>query len=238
MGRRKIFEHYRSSFHESVNPLDEVAFGAFHLNYRSLLPVDHKAAILDLGCGSGAFLRYLAREGFSNTLGVEVSREQVEYCLREGMTNVTLVDQPAEFLRERQETFDFILMRDVLEHVEKQTIVPLLESIQGALKSGGLLVLRVPNAVGIAASFSRYIDFTHELIFTELSLAQVLKEAQFSEVQVLPKKTFYRSKVRGWAFEKVRSAYFRWLRWLYFMENPGASYPRICSAAIIGVAKR
>lgn len=238
MSREELFERYRSTFHEAVQSSSEVAFGAFRLNYRPLLPNDHKAAILDLGCGAGAFLRYLASEDFHNVLGVEVSRDQVESCSASGLSNVVLVDSPLEFLQMREEAFDFVMMRDVLEHIEKPEIIPLLECARNALRPGGVLVLRVPNAVGIAAPFSRYLDFTHELSFTEVSLAQVLKTVDFSEIKVLPKKTFYRSGIKGWFFERVRSVYYGWLRWLYFVENPGDKFPQIFTNTIIGVARR
>lgn len=238
MGREVLFERYRSTFHDRVRASEEVSHGAFRLNYGPFLPSDPKAAILDLGCGPGDFLRFLAREGYSNTLGVEVSPEQVEYCRAEEMTNVELVEEPVEFLKAQEGTFDFVMMRDVLEHIEKPKVVPLLASVRDALKPGGLLVLRVPNAVGVAAPYSRYIDFTHELSFTELSLAQVLMEARFSEVKVYPKKIFYRSGLKGRAFEVVRGLYYRWLRWLYFLENPGDKFPQILTNSLVGVARR
>ena len=77
MSRELLFRRYRSTFYGSVQPSDEIAFGAFRLNYLPLLPQEHKAAILDLGCGSGTFLRYLASEGFHNVIGLEGSKENV-----------------------------------------------------------------------------------------------------------------------------------------------------------------
>lgn len=238
MSRDLLFDRYRTTLYGNLQPSDEIAFGVFELNYGPCLPSNPRTAILDLGCGSGAFLRYLDQKGFENAVGAEISREQVDSCIAAGLKNVLLVDDTREFLQGRQQTYEFIMMRDVLEHVEKPEIVGLLERVRDALKAGGLLVLKVPNAVGVAASFTRYMDFTHEVSFTELSLAQLLRSVGFSEVYVKPTKTFYRSKPKGWLFEAVRVLYYRWLRLLYFMECPGSNYPRIFTNTIIAVARR
>lgn len=238
MSRNRVFEQYRSTFYGSVQPSDEIAFGAFRLNYGPLLPRERGAAILDLGCGSGAFLRYLASEGFHDVIGLEVSKEQAEHCSSLGLTNVMLVEHPSEFLRHQEGKFDFVMMRDVLEHIEKPHIVPLLEGAKNALRPGGLLVIRVPNAVGVAAAFSIYLDFTHELSFTEVSLTQVLRSVGFQEIEIVGKKTYYRSKLKGWLFEKIRLLHYKRLSWQYFLETPGNKYPNIFTNTIIGIARR
>lgn len=238
MGKDKLFEQYRSTFYDDIQTSDEISFGAFRLNYGSLLPRERGATILDFGCGSGTFLRYLASEGFNDVIGVEVSSEQAQQCSSLGLTNVLLVERPLEFLQHQGGKFDFIMMRDVLEHIEKPHIIPLLEGARDALKPGGLLVIRVPNAVGVAAAFSIYLDFTHELGFTEVSLTQVLKSVGFQDITIVGKRTYYRSTIKGWLFEKIRLLHYKRLKWQFNLERPGDKYPKIFTNTIIGIARR
>ncbi|MCR8454597.1 MAG: class I SAM-dependent methyltransferase [Crenarchaeota archaeon] len=47
--------------------------------YGPFLPEDRDARILDIGCGMGHFLYFLKEEGYRNFLGVDISREQVNF---------------------------------------------------------------------------------------------------------------------------------------------------------------
>ena len=46
------------------------------------LPEDKGAAILDVGCGRGEFLRFLQVEGYVNCEGIDLAEEQVEQSKR------------------------------------------------------------------------------------------------------------------------------------------------------------
>jgi SAM-dependent methyltransferase len=54
-----------------------------------LLPLvadmDRASAVLELGCGDGALLAYLAQRGFTNLAGVDISAEQVALAQRRGL---------------------------------------------------------------------------------------------------------------------------------------------------------
>lgn len=77
------------------------------------------------------------------------------------------------------------IMNDVLEHFEKHEVIRFLDLAYQKLTPDGKLILKVPNAANpLLASSSRYMDFTHELSFTEESLSQVLKNASFNNVNV------------------------------------------------------
>ena len=54
-----------------------------------------------------------------------------------------------------------------------------------ALKPGGILIIKTDNGGNpFLACHSRYMDFTHEIIFTEHSLEQVLIAAGFKDIKI------------------------------------------------------
>ena len=60
-----------------------------------------------------------------------------------------------------------------------------MQLIFKALKHNGRLIVKTPNAANpILASSSRYFDFTHELLFTEESISQVLQITGFSQISI------------------------------------------------------
>ena len=50
------------------------------------------------------------------------------------------------FSRENQSRFDMIIMSHVLEHIQKQDIVPALKSVKSMLSENGRLCVISPNA--------------------------------------------------------------------------------------------
>ena len=149
-------------------------------------PADKNAAILEIGPGFGALLEQLqTRCGYRNVTGVDVSPEVVNTCNRISPGSTTLADNTAEFLSERPGTFDLVLMMHVLEHVPRENMAPLLNAVKTSLKDGGKLIVEVPNiAHPVMGPYNRYHDFTHTVGFTDQSLAFVLRNAGFRDVEI------------------------------------------------------
>lgn len=164
------------------------------------LPENKDAAILDFGCGWGHLLRSLWCAGYQNLEGVEISESQA-CVLREAVGDrfpVHCMDGAA-LLAQRQEHYDLIVMYDVLEHIERQQVVPLLDSLYHALRPGGRLVVRVPNMSCILATYSMYLDFTHINGFTEFSLMQVFDMAGFTDHILVPEPNkSLKRKLNNW----------------------------------------
>jgi 2-polyprenyl-3-methyl-5-hydroxy-6-metoxy-1,4-benzoquinol methylase len=55
---------------------------------RRFLPHDKSAKILDVACGSGHFLYFLKKEGYTNIHGIDLSDDQLEVARRTGLTEV------------------------------------------------------------------------------------------------------------------------------------------------------
>ena len=166
-----------------VNEFKNYAKGAKKL-YSHLLPKDKKTRILDIGCGQGHFLFYLLSEGFNNVTGVDISPEQVAFCKKYVTQNVFCSDYESWL---KGEQYNVIVMNELLEHIPKPKIIPCLKQIYAALVGGGRVIIKVPNMRNPFNLAARYIDFTHEVGFTENSLYQVLTAAGFSNVEIEPK---------------------------------------------------
>ncbi|ABN56135.1 MULTISPECIES: class I SAM-dependent methyltransferase [Methanoculleus] len=177
--KERLYGSYTSTFLGRIHHGGADEFPIYHKyfrrNYLMHLPVQKDARILDLGCGMGHFLNFLEKEGYRNYLGIDLSPENIHFCREHGYT--VRMSDIFSFLEETTELFDAIVMNDVLEHFEKQEVIRFLDLAYQKLTSNGKLILKVPNAANpLLASTIRYIDFTHELSFTEVSLSQVLKK--------------------------------------------------------------
>lgn len=179
----------------------------FRATFGHLLPADRDAAILDVGCGAGSFLNFLRAEGYTQITGIDISEEQVQAARALGIREIE-VAEAERYLLAHPQTFDCVVALDVLEHLKKGEVLSVLDATYQALRPGGRVLLRVPNGDSINASWVRYGDFTHELMFTPLSIGQVLRVAGFVEIQVLPLEPV----VHG-----VASA-IRWMLWKFIKQ--------------------
>jgi len=184
--RSIIYGSYRRAGYAQKNIEGEASTRSRMENYQSefgdLLPENRDARILDIGCGSGFLLDFLCRRGYRNISGVDTSSEQVEFARKQGI-NVVQADAN-EYLKNSKDKFDIIFMTDVVEHLGKQEVFDIFLNIRDALNVGGKFVIRTINASSIYSPTSRYIDFTHELSFTEHSLRQILYSIGFDVVHI------------------------------------------------------
>jgi 2-polyprenyl-3-methyl-5-hydroxy-6-metoxy-1,4-benzoquinol methylase len=155
--------------------------GAFLWWDHKLLPLlatlDCSAAILDLGCGSGALLDYLGRRGYTHACGVDISAEQVELAYRRGV-NAEQHDA-LEYLAANSESFDAVLAVDVFEHFTRDELSHLVRQLFSALKPGGRLLVQTANGSGLHPGQVIYGDLTHQTILTPESLGQLLRSVGF-----------------------------------------------------------
>jgi 2-polyprenyl-3-methyl-5-hydroxy-6-metoxy-1,4-benzoquinol methylase len=145
------------------------------------------ATILEIGCNRGYLLSVFGTLGFKRVYGVDLSPEDVEACKKIAPHANVVCGDAVEFLALRKEEFDVILLKAVLEHMEKAQVMPFLQHIKRALRKGGTVIIDVPNMDWLLAQHERYMDFTHELGFTRESLSQVMRNT-FDDVSVFKGK--------------------------------------------------
>lgn len=146
------------------------------------IPPRRSARIVDLGCGDGIYLHYLKEAGYTNTLGVDVSGEQIARARRLGVGDVTQGSINGFLAGAGDESIDVVLLIDVLEHLTRDELFQTLDAVMRVLAPGGLVLAHVPNAEGVFGMRVRYGDFTHEQAFTAQSSCQVFRTVGFSRV--------------------------------------------------------
>ena len=187
--RQEIYRRYLSNFfgasHNYSNIENDFArhYRYFKKNFSAILPDSKNAKLLDAGCGLGHFLNYCEREGYNNVIGLDVSAEAALFCQKRGWR--VEEGELADYLKLHQDQFDCIIMNDIVEHLYKQELFDILLLARGALTKNGRLIIKTPNMANpFLGSAGRYVDFTHEIGFTESSIREVLSAAGFSPTKV------------------------------------------------------
>ncbi len=173
------------------------------------LPAPDSQAVLDIGCGMGFALLALQDMGFTDLRGIDIDGEQVR-CARKLSLNVEQVQNTFKFLEDNSDQFDIVLMFDVLEHVPVEEQICLMREVNNAMKPGGRVILQVPNAGSLLATWQRNIDFTHHSTFTPISLSFVLRNAGFEQIQIPGQGPLRRPTLRLWR-QSARDELRKWL---------------------------
>lgn len=137
---------------------------------------------LDIGCGDGHAMVALKELGCADVHGLEIDAGQAEATRKRGLS-VDLALDTVAYLLERPGRYGVVLLMDVLEHVPVAAQIPLMRAVCGALRPGGRVILRVPNATSPAFGRWLYQDHTHHVAFTEMSLYFILANAGFVGVR-------------------------------------------------------
>jgi len=237
---KEIFDKYHETFYKDLHgwrdyDLTSKGFGEW---YYDCLPIDKKAKILDIGCGDGKFLFFLKQKKYEQIEGLELSAQQAEEARKNVKCPIHVVEDTTSFLMQKIKTYQMITMNDVLEHVPKQETVRFLKAVHDAINPGGIVVVNVPQVSGLTSLFCRYIDFTHQTLFTEMSLKQVLFSAGFSNVKFIPQKWPLKWTPRHLAYRLVRLLWYCILKLIYTIESPGEKHPSSFQVRLVASASR
>jgi len=106
-----------------------------------LLPRDKHAAILDVGFGAGWFLAAFLRLGYTNLFGADFGIQNKAYVKAWAPDAIQLSEIQIDiggFLEDEPETYDFIQISHVIEHVPKYSLLWVVDALYRALKPGGV----------------------------------------------------------------------------------------------------
>lgn len=143
------------------------------------------AKLLDVGLGSGAFME-LAQAGGWTATGVDLDHRAVKNARAKGLDAIY---GGIETLATKCETFDYITISHVIEHVYDP--VSVLECAYRLLKPGGRIWIETPNwrAVGrriYGRAWRGLEPPRHLVLFTWDTLGVLLERAGFRNVEPMP----------------------------------------------------
>jgi len=175
---------------QQVSGADENTFAAAAVYYRAelqaLLPESRDAHIVEVGCGFGHLLRFLAERGYRDLCGVDLDRDLAAATAQRlaGRAAVHCAEARA-FLAAHEGAFDLVLAYDILEHFDLDGALAFATAARRALRPGGHAVFRTPNMANLLGCYSRYMDLTHRIGLTEQSARQLLTAAGFADVAIV-----------------------------------------------------
>ena len=98
--------------------------------------------VLDAGCGTGGFLRWLTRQmSLRSASGVDISPEAIDLARRR-VPEVDLRVAPLRKLPFGGSSFDLVVLNDVLQHVYEEELDESLAEIRRVLNQQGRLFVR------------------------------------------------------------------------------------------------
>jgi len=144
--------------------------------------LNHGKRLLDVGSYCGAFLKVAKQNGLDVT-GLEPSPWAIKTS--SNFVDADLIQGTLDDLPENKKDFEIVTMWDVLEHFSDP--VKELKKINNILKSDGVLIFSTlmvdnwfPKIIG--KNWPWYMDM-HLFYFTELTLANMLKQAGFNIIE-------------------------------------------------------
>ncbi|MBT4121039.1 MAG: class I SAM-dependent methyltransferase [Candidatus Magasanikbacteria bacterium] len=224
MNIQQQYDKYFSAGFVEFNQSDKsrkVMSNMYEHNYAKFLPRDKESSVLDFGCGAGQGLSWLKDRGYKNYLGVDISKEAVEFCKAKKLL-VEKIDGPIVWLKKNKEKYNVIISNDVIEHIPKEDIIPTMSALYGALKKGGVMIVKTNNVSALTGARMRYWDHTHSTSFTEFSMMQVLKYAGVEEFNFYP-FTFPLNKptrIIRRLFQSILHAIWKFIYWLEYTLVP------------------
>jgi len=174
--------------------------------------------ILDIGCGTGAFLDVCNKAGF-NCLGIEPDPDARKIALNKYGVKVMGEE---ELMNLPNETFDLITLWHVLEHVPR--LNERIEKIKVLLKPMGRVIVAVPNCSSYDAKYYKHFwaayDVPRHLYhFTPEDISRLFVKNGMKVEQCLPMRfdSFYVSMLS----EKYKTGKSNFIKaiWIGFKSN-------------------
>lgn len=192
----EVFNSY-IDHHQGASPLQP-----WHRPFFESLPP--RGRLLDVGCGSGAFLNAARAHGFE-PWGIDLDRKSVSQArANRGLKDVHAMglDAFVEYIRDQDIKFDVISFFEVLEHQTSPR--DFVSGVRSLLRPGGRIVGSVPNRERIGPSFDRGgpsrdgdLPPHHFFWFSEPSLRFLFECEGFTDIRISRSKLTLR-EVGAW----------------------------------------
>jgi SAM-dependent methyltransferase len=148
---------------------------------RSGAAVGPGTRVLEIGFGNGAFAVWATERG-AEYVGTELDQELVLRAKRAGLNALHVSE--ASITLKREESFDSVFAWDVLEHVPRPALLPMLVELKEVMKPGAVLVARVPSGDSPFSGAIQTGDVTHQPALGSAAVRYIGMSAGFAAVEV------------------------------------------------------
>jgi SAM-dependent methyltransferase len=184
---KTIEEYYEDYWERPEDYADPSTPARQALLRRFMASVPHGSRILDVGCGTGEFCEFFAREGLQAE-GIDVSKAAIAYARRTFPGRLFHEGGVDTLLEHGRGCYDVVFSSEVIEHLFD--VAGWLGSINELLTSSGHLVLTTPyhglikNLAIDLFGYSRHYDplGQHIRFFDRRGLARCLELCGFEAV--------------------------------------------------------
>jgi len=196
-GEESLNESYHAASYDSSEEANDAAHAYIMAIRGSLSRLQGRGAALEIGAGTGIFLKYLKEAGFSKLVGVEPSRAAIDAAtpecrswIREGMFR----EEDFEL-----ESFDLICCFMTMEHVRDP--MGIAKSAMRLLKPRGIFLTVTHDYSSpvnrLLGKLSPIIDIEHLQIFSRKTISDLFIRAGFADVSAKSFPNGY--SLRYWA---------------------------------------
>jgi len=159
-----------------------------HLKFKSVKEsLGNYSKHLDVACGPGTFIgRYLD----NRSEGIDVSKYQIEYAQKNysskdvrffvGDVNKNTIDF---------KKYDVITLLEFIEHISKEEVDKLLETLYGMLNHDGRIILTTPNYIGLWPILEKLVGVISSVSYKDqhinrYTVNRIKKELDYSSITI------------------------------------------------------
>jgi 2-polyprenyl-3-methyl-5-hydroxy-6-metoxy-1,4-benzoquinol methylase len=201
-GKAYAENSYFSYDHAAVDRSSRTRFKNYHHALTYLESITTVGKLLDVGCGSGAFLS-IARQSGWDLHGVEMSPVLSQLCQR--TLGISVTTGRFEELSLPSDSYDVVAMWDIIEHVIDP--VSCIQKVKALLRPGGIAVFCTPDEDSLLArtgsilykltgSYYSYPAFAlhppyHTYFFSQRGFTRLLEANRLNIIKSYSQEAFF-----------------------------------------------
>lgn len=183
-------------------------------------------SVLEIGCGTGIFLRYLQARGFADVVGLDSDAGLAPVLDDLAGFDIRLVDGRDYLAGLEGPRFDRIALFDVAEHLPEAALAELMRTLARVLRPGGKVVMRSPNCASPWGLKMQFDTFDHVTPITAGRMRELATATGFACTRVI-------GGTRGTGLRRMAQAALHGL-----LDRCLAYGPDIWDATIIGLFEK